>query len=274
MQPEVKNKKWPMIILCALCLVFAGAGTYFFIENNKCSGKFSQLDNISTGCIDELRESGITGLTISGTKTPVNKNVPALDVEFCAEDSQLCMKRPGNWMVSAGQFEYVDGQNKWNQDIAFYNQFGTKIMTVHNKVSGIGFGPCEGNPDDIKLTVLETHKLGFKNSNNEDFYVSKAYYQEKNDSFFTPIVVITDIKALQSVKKATNHNFCDIEAWGLFATATAKDNSTAFWIKPELGSPAEGKGFFFREESAVKDWLENSDGAIVYEMLKTAYIKK
>ena len=178
-------------------------------------------------------------------------------------------------MVSAEPFEYTDSSDKYNQTINFYNQFGTKVMIAGNNLTGLGTGPCEGDPDDIKLTVLETHKLGFQAYyNNEDLYAVKAYYQEKDDRFFIPIVTIADAKALQTPKTAVNHSICDIEMVNIFSTPTAKSEQSNFQIQPALGTPADNKGFFFREEGAIKDWLKSGDGATIYEMLKTAYIKK
>lgn len=272
MQPETANKKLPIIILCTLCLVLTGGGIYLLTENNKYNKKFSQLDNISTECITELKESGITGLTINETKTPVSKKTQTLDTEFCTEETQLCVKRPGSWMVSTGAFKHTDANGKYIQESTFFNQFGAPVLNIVNKVTGLGSGPCEGNPDDIKLTVLDTYDLGIKDHySNENLYAVKAYYQKKDDTFFTPVVTITDAKALKTTKAATNHNYCDIYfADEFFNTG----EQITFQVNIPKGSPAEKKGFFFREESAIKDWLENSDGATIYEMLKTAYIKK
>ena len=281
------SKKWLLVILSVLCLAFAGGGIYFFTENNKCNDKFKQLDNISTGCIEELRESGITGLTIGDTKAPVSKGDPTLNTEYCTDETQLCLKHPDSWLVAKTPFskaDYAPEAGNINQTITFHNQFGTPVFEIQNKPYAYGFECMPEESENIKLSIIEVSKLNDSlndPNNNATAYAVIGYYTQENYPFVIPIVAITSNTALTSTKTAASVNICDIDGKDHFMAATASSSSpNGFFISEIGGEPIENKsthqrrGFFFRDEKSIKEWLESGDGAVMYEILKTAYIKK
>jgi len=237
----------------------------------------NKLSGLSTSCVGEISMSGALKQIINPTVNDVNQ--PTADKEYCTELTNLCFKYPSSWTIKSGAFGNTVSGEKLDQEVTFYNKFGTKIAKLVNNMGGVGHECDETTTTPtMSLSIYESKKLDLSNGTN-DVYATRGHLSNKGA--YTPIITITTGSELFSTVKTSTVSECDTGLWNVFSISkptgvqpgSYSGDYTTFGIEINNSATLDGEGFFFRDETSVKDWVENNDGKTLFDILSTAYVK-
>lgn len=258
------NKKWPIITLAVVCLSLVGGGIYLFLDKNKCYENLSKLGELSTNCVNEVKDLGLDKeiLPTQDQNQPKKPKLPTLAKEFCSEMTKTCIKYPEDWTVRVSEPGFNFDDFKANQSIHFLNNEKVPAVSMVDRVSGLGGPACSEGEHFLKRGILESKEVGLKDRDGKPFRVVKMYHSKLTPGRSRSVTAYVGL-ALADFQ-ASDEREIDACPGMYFYQFLSDSNDTISMVGGERD---------FENVEDAKAWLQSAENDLAFEVLSSVYRK-